>query len=384
MASRCIGPDPIIARMARPPAGDQGCGVASACIGRPALALRLAMQAPPPRRSAKQRPLNGMLVADGRREAVVVTAHDKRLVINVESDITAIPLARVRRDDGLNLRRTDRRDWQVRFDQTPPADSWVMDLPLLARPNPLRRAVLAIIALLAVIAGLAWANREQVAVLAAPLLPHHVTDPIGRAYLAQLGPQCDGGAGHAALTRLTARLMPKDGLPEPLSVTVVDNPEVNAVALPGGHVALYRGLIDQARSPDEVAAALAHEMEHVAHQHANQAILLESGPAVVARTLGSDAGELADLTLMKKGSQAAEAEADAGAITLLQAADITTRGAEAFFARLAKAGGGFGTSHPSPDSRARRFGDAAKWGAEPGMSDADWRALKAICQPAPR
>jgi predicted Zn-dependent protease len=324
--------------------------------------------------------LNGVLLADGRREAVVVTAHDKRLVINIESDITAIPLARVRRDDGLNLVRTDRRDWQVRFDATPAADSWVMDLPLLARPSMLRRALLAVMALLALIAGLAWAMRDEVAVLAAPLLPHHVTDAIGRSYLAQLGPQCDGGPGNAALARLTARLMPKTGLPEPLSVIVVDNPEINAVALPGGHVALYRGLIDQAQSPDEVAAALAHEIEHVAFQHANQAILLESGPAVIARTLGSEAGDLADLTLMKQGSQAAEAEADGGAITLLQAAGITTRGAEAFFARLAKAGGGFGTSHPSPASRARRFGDAAKWGAEPGLGDADWQALKSICR----
>jgi beta-barrel assembly-enhancing protease len=333
------------------------------------------------RRSAKTRPLSGVLTGDGRREAVVVTALEKRLVINVEADISAIPLARVRRDDGLNLRRTDIRDWQIRFDTLPPPDSWVHDLPLLPPANPLRRAALILLALLGLIAGALWLARDKVAVLAAPLLPHAVTDRMGRAYLAQLGPPCSGGAGHAALARLTAKLLPETGLPEPVTVSVINSPEINAVALPGGHVALFAGIIAQAQSPDEIAAVLAHEIEHVAYQHANQAILRESGPAVIARTLGSDAGDLAELTVLKKGDKAAEAEADDGAIALLQAADISTRGAADFFERQVAGGEGFSASHPSARERARRYGDAVKWGAEAGMSDADWQALKAICSP---
>ena len=131
--------------------------VAPACIRAPGLAVTRMMPAPPPRRSAKQRPLNGVLLADGRREAVVVTAHDKRLVINIESDIAAIPLARVRRDDGLNLVRTDRRDWQVRFDAAPAADSWVMDLPLRSRASRLRPVLLwLLVALVTAVALLGW------------------------------------------------------------------------------------------------------------------------------------------------------------------------------------------------------------------------------------
>lgn len=334
----------------------------------------------PPRRTAKTRPLTGLLVNEGRREAVVVTAHEKRLVINVEADISAIPIARVRRDAGLGLRRTDKADWHIRFDTLPPPDSWVHDLPLLPPPNPLRRALLILLTLLGVLAGGLWMARDRLAQLAAPLLPHHVTDQIGRAYLAQLGPQCGGGPGNAALARLTARLLPQRGLPEPVSVTVVDSREINAVALPGGHVALLRGLIDQAQSPDEIAAVLAHEIEHVAYQHPNQQLLKDSGPAVVARTLGSDAGDLSDLTVLKKGGKAAEAEADGGAIALLQAADISTRGAADFFRRQAAGHEGFRDSHPSDRERANRYGDAVKWSAQAGMSDADWQALKAVCQ----
>ena len=115
------------------------------------------MSAPLTRRSAKSRPLSGLLLCDGRRDEVVVTAHETRLVINVEANISAIPIARVRRDEGLNLRRTDNKDWRIRFDTLPPPESWVHDLPLLSPPNPLRRLVVILLALLALIGTALWA-----------------------------------------------------------------------------------------------------------------------------------------------------------------------------------------------------------------------------------
>lgn len=152
------------------------------------------MSSPLPRRTAKTRPLAGLLISAGRREAVVVTAHEKRLVINVEADISAIPLARVRRDAGLNLCRTDKADWQIRLDALPPLGSWVHDLPLQRPASPLRRAVLIVLALIGLIAAALWAARDEAALLAAQLFPHQITDRIGRAYLAELGPQCAGAA----------------------------------------------------------------------------------------------------------------------------------------------------------------------------------------------
>lgn len=126
------------------------------------------MPTPPARRSAKQRPLSGVMISGGRREAVVVTALEKRLLINVEADISAIALARVRRDDGLNLRRTDQKDWQIRFDTLPPPESWVHDLPLQSPPNRLGRALIVLLALLAVVAAFWWAARGPMVALAAP------------------------------------------------------------------------------------------------------------------------------------------------------------------------------------------------------------------------
>ncbi len=129
------------------------------------------MSAPPARRSAKSRPLSGLLLCDGRRDEVVVTAHETRLVINVEANISAIPIARVRRDEGLNLRRTDNKDWRIRFDTLPPAESWVHDLPLLPPSNPLRRLVVILLALLALIGTALWAVGGDGVSLAPQSLP---------------------------------------------------------------------------------------------------------------------------------------------------------------------------------------------------------------------
>jgi hypothetical protein len=317
---------------------------------------------------------------DGDAVPVVVAPYGDRIVVRCDSDIAGVPMQRLRRDAAIPARptlyRTDKRDWSLVIDQVDP-DSWVGDIRL-QRHVPTRLLAIGV-GLLAIVSAGLWTGRDEILRATAPLLPHSVTDPIGRAYLADLGRPCDSDPGSAALARLAARLLPP-ALPEPLSVTVVDNPEINAIALPGGHVALYRGLLDQAVSADEIAAALAHEIEHIAFQHPNQNILRASGPAVIARTLGSDTGTMAELTVLKAGDKAAEAEADGGAIALLTAADVSTQGAADFFARQAKgAGGGFDTSHPADATRAERFAKAVRSGSDPALDAGDWLALKSIC-----
>lgn len=51
---------------------------------------------------------------------------------------------------------------------------------------------------------------------------------------------------------------------------IINSASVNAFALPGGHVYLTRGLIEQTRSGPELAAVLAHEIGHVAARHGVQ------------------------------------------------------------------------------------------------------------------
>ena len=48
---------------------------------------------------------------------------------------------------------------------------------------------------------------------------------------------------------------------------IVNAPEVNAFAVPGGHVYVNRGLIERASNVSELAGVLAHEIGHVVHRH---------------------------------------------------------------------------------------------------------------------
>ncbi|NIN35007.1 MAG: M48 family metalloprotease, partial [Gammaproteobacteria bacterium] len=52
------------------------------------------------------------------------------------------------------------------------------------------------------------------------------------------------------------------------SFTVLDSPEVNAFALPGGFIYITRGLMAYLNTEGELAAVLGHEIGHVTARHA--------------------------------------------------------------------------------------------------------------------
>lgn len=58
---------------------------------------------------------------------------------------------------------------------------------------------------------------------------------------------------------------------------LVPDPDlINAFALPGGHVFIGQGLIDQMGAEDELAFVLGHEIEHIDHYHAVERVQIEA------------------------------------------------------------------------------------------------------------
>jgi Zn-dependent protease with chaperone function/tetratricopeptide (TPR) repeat protein len=53
----------------------------------------------------------------------------------------------------------------------------------------------------------------------------------------------------------------------PFTFHLIDMPEPNALALPGGHIFLTRGMLDLGLDDDMMACLLGHEIAHVVHQH---------------------------------------------------------------------------------------------------------------------
>jgi predicted Zn-dependent protease len=52
------------------------------------------------------------------------------------------------------------------------------------------------------------------------------------------------------------------------SVQVINKDEVNAFALPGGYIYVYKGLVDKVDSDDQLAGVIAHEFGHITAKHA--------------------------------------------------------------------------------------------------------------------
>ena len=86
----------------------------------------------------------------------------------------------------------------------------------------------------------------------------------------------------------------------PFEFVIINDSVPNAWALPGGKLAINRGLLTELKSEAELAAVLGHEIVHAAARHGarsvEQGTLLAAGAAVVS-VLGSDSrhGDLIDL-----------------------------------------------------------------------------------------
>lgn len=202
-------------------------------------------------------------------------------------------------------------------------------------------------------------------------------------------PVCEAEAGRGALAALEARL----GSETPVRLQVLDHPMVNAFALPGGLVVIFRGLLDAAETPDEVAAVLAHEIGHVAARDPTRIALRSAGSiGVLGLLFGDFAGGAMVLFLTERiisadYTQAAEAAADAHAYALLIDADLSPEALANLFERLLSEVGEVPQivqhflAHPTMADRiaAARAAVPEGFQARPALSSEDWAALQDIC-----
>ena len=167
---------------------------------------------------------------------------------------------------------------------------------------------------------------------------------------------------------------------------------MNAFAAPGGFIVIFNGLLKAARSPDEVAGVLAHEMGHVIERHGAEALVRTVGLSLIFQIFVGDASGLVglgaaagQLLLELSYSRGDEAEADATAVTALVAADIRRNGLADFFARLDREAEDQSeefallSSHPLNSDRVEAIRKAPVGGGR-AMSVSAWRALKTICR----
>ena len=238
------------------------------------------------------------------------------------------------------------------------------------RARTTNRTVWAVV--IAVIGGLAlgvWFSTDVLVQWAVDRIPPEWEQRLGQsAYRDFLQQQTviKEGASVAAVQEISSRLidqLPKS--PYTFEISVVKNDVVNAFALPGGYVVVFTGLLEQAKSGEEVAGVLSHELNHVLERHALERIVKQLGVvAVIGIIFGDQRGltgvmkQVGTELLSLKFGRAQETEADVTGLQLLHRARIDPAGMISFFQRLSEQEQSrveWLSTHPMSAARAERL-----------------------------
>ncbi len=151
---------------------------------------------------------------------------------------------------------------------------------------------------------------------------------LGRAWLRMFrsqAPTLDDPLLHDYLETLLYKLVTHSELQDRrVDLVVVDNPVINAFAVPGGVVGVHTGLLLYAQSEDELATVLAHEIAHLSQRHFSRGVEQQKKQQPLAM-----AGMLAGLVLIATtGSSAGLAALNASQAAALEAQLRFSRGNE--------------------------------------------------------
>jgi Zn-dependent protease with chaperone function len=158
----------------------------------------------------------------------------------------------------------------------------------------------------------------------------------------------------------------------PYSFAVVNDPNINAFALPGGPVFVHSGLLAAVDNESELAGVLAHEISHAALRHGtsqvSKANLIQLPVLLAAGFLGDRGGiwpalaqlgiDLGATSLLLRYSRDAEKEADLNGAQIMNEVGYDPAFAASFFQKLEKEKGAspgrleqLFSSHPNPGNR---------------------------------
>jgi beta-barrel assembly-enhancing protease len=131
-----------------------------------------------------------------------------------------------------------------------------------------------------------------------------------------------------------------------IRITVVKDDQLNAFAVPGGHIVVYDKLIKQMKGPGELAALLSHEYSHVELRHTTKTMFRSMGTYVMLSLVFGDLTGVAGVVVENahslknlQYSRSLEREADLNGLELLHERNIGGDGFVGLFKTLGQEGG---------------------------------------------
>ncbi len=241
----------------------------------------------------------------------------------------------------------------------------------------------------------------MLAAVATPMIPVEWEKGIGKSVLEALAPeekQCKDPELNKALNDITAMLAAHDHSGYSFRVYVVDSNQVNALALPGGSIIIFRGLIEKTESPDEIAGVLAHEMQHITRRHATKRIIEDSSTGLMISAVTGDLTgammytvKIANMLAQLSYSRSDEDEADEEGMKMVLASGIDPSGMIRLFETIKEQNTIPGflqyvSTHPDMNKRIERLRKLSEEGSAqthrklPGAGS--WSRLKQNCTDA--
>jgi len=218
--------------------------------------------------------------------------------------------------------------------------------------------------------GFSWL--QSFAKNAAHQVPWEVDETIGQTLVKQMdlgGPVIENLVVQDAANRVLQRLIVHSSRPDAqFEIHVVQSEQVNAFALPGGQMVIFTGLIKRAKTAEEVAGVLAHEIAHVTQRHGIDRIVQSIGiMALVQVAVGDSSGllglgsELMTIAAINSYSRDQESEADAIGVRLLHAAGIEHHHLANFFKALQEQGPVHGQNTATQSKLPKPVEDVLSW-----------------------
>lgn len=217
------------------------------------------------------------------------------------------------------------------------------------------------------------------------------TSPTGRRQLTLLPEEQMSAMGEQAFTDLKGKLpVEKDpslnhyvqcisnnltenlkieNAPKNWEVVVFQDPSPNAFALPGGKIGVHTGLLNVAKTPDQLAAVIGHEIGHVIAQHGNarvsESLIAQGGLQILSAVLAERStrynllmaglGLGAQYGILMPHSRSQETEADIIGLELMAESGFDPQASIALWKNMAETGKAqppeFLSTHPSHGTR---------------------------------